>query len=186
MSALGAPSASRTTPRSRRPRAAGADQRAQPLPRGRRRDTADADEAVALSTCNRTELYLVGPDAAGWPGSAPRSGAPSPVSTTAGRGRALHHRGEQAALHLYRVAAGLDSLVPGEAEVLGQVREALALARSERTVGPMLSRLFETRDRDRPEGPHRDGIGRSEASVGSVAAGLAGQTLGGSTARPCC
>ena len=49
----------------------------------------------------------------------------------------------RAALHLNRVASGLDSLVPGEAQVLGQVRTALALAQSEGTAGPVISRVFQ-------------------------------------------
>ena len=105
---------------------------------------AGAAESLVLSTCNRTELYLAGADAA--------------VLTTL----AIHELSElvgvearelepvlyrlsdaTAALHLNRVAAGLDSLVPGEAQVLGQVRSALALASSEGTVGLVLSRAFQ-------------------------------------------
>ena len=87
---------------------------------------AGAREAVVLSTCNRTELYLAGPDAAELTtlgvrelselvGVDPRELEPVLYRLT----------DATAALHLNRVAAGLDSLVPGEAQVLGQVRAAL-------------------------------------------------------------
>ena len=80
-------------------------------------------EAVVLSTCNRTELYLVREDHV-------EELAVGTLAELAGdRGddlsAALYRlRDEAAALHLFRVAAGLDSLVPGEGEILGQVRTA--------------------------------------------------------------
>ena len=141
--------------------------------------TGDADEAIAVSTCNRTELYLVGGDA----GRLAELGVaelraiagehePVPDSTF------FIHRGEQAAQHVYRVAAGLDAVVKGEAEVLGQVREALALARVERTAGPILSRLFESAIETARRVRTETAVGRTAVSVGSIAAGLADQTLG--------
>ena len=141
--------------------------------------TGDADEAIAVSTCNRTELYLVGDDA----GRLAELGVaelraiagehePVPDSTF------FIHRGEQAAQHIYRVAAGLDAVVKGEAEVLGQVREALALARVERTAGPILSRLFESAIETARRVRTETAVGRTAVSVGSIAAGLADQTLG--------
>ena len=86
---------------------------------------AEDGEAVCLSTCNRTELYLGAEDAA-----AAESTGVATLADLAGLDRASVLPGlyrlydEAAALHLFRVAAGLDSLVPGEAEILGQVREA--------------------------------------------------------------
>ena len=89
-------------------------------------------EAIAVSTCNRTELYLVGHDAArlaevGIAELRAIAGEHDLVADEA----FFVYRGERAAQHVYRVAAGLDAVVKGEAEVLGQVREALALARVE-------------------------------------------------------
>jgi len=140
----------------------------------------DAAEAVAVSTCNRTELYLVQPDAPDL-----HEVAIAELLAIAGEHDPLPqdafyvYRGERALLHLYRVAAGLDSLVPGEAEILGQVRESLALSRAENAVGPVLSRLFdsaiETGRRVRTE----TAIGESPASVGSVAAVVAREALDG-------
>jgi len=142
-------------------------------------DAGDADEAIAVSTCNRTELYLVG-------GDADRLArlAAAELRAIAGEHDPLPdevlftRRGEHAAQHLYRVAAGLDAVVKGEAEVLGQVREALALARHEHTAGPVLSRLFETAIETARKVRNETAIGQNAASVGSVTAGLAEQTLG--------
>ena len=138
-----------------------------------------ADEAIAVSTCNRTELYLVGHDAArlaevGIAELRAIAGEHDLVADDA----FFVYRGERAAQHVYRVAAGLDAVVKGEAEVLGQVREALALARVERTAGPILSRLFESAIETARRVRNETAVGRTAVSVGSIAAGLADQTLG--------
>lgn len=138
----------------------------------------DAAEAVAVSTCNRTELYLAGDDpallaASGIAELRAVAGEHDPVPDEA----FLVHRGERAAQHLYRVAAGLDAVVKGEAEVLGQVREALALARVERTAGPVLSRLFESAIETARRVRNETEIGQRSVSVGSIAAGLAERDL---------
>jgi glutamyl-tRNA reductase len=130
-------------------------------------------EAVVLSTCNRTEVYLAREEDA-------EEEAVAAVTALAGdRGAdlaaALYRlRDEAAALHLFRVAAGLDSLVPGEGEILGQVRSAFEAG----APGPMLDRLFRqalhTGRRVRVE----TAIGESPASVPSAAAALAQQVFG--------
>ena len=140
----------------------------------------DAAEAVAISTCNRTELYLVQPDAPDL-----HEVAIAELLAIAGEHDPLPHdafyvhRGERALLHLYRVAGGMDSLVPGEAEVLGQVRESLALSRAENAVGPVLSRLFESAIETGRRIRTETAIGTSPASVGSVAAVVAREALDG-------
>ena len=130
-------------------------------------------EAVVLSTCNRTELYLAREEDG-------EAQAVAAVMELAGDGAvelasALYRlRDEAAALHLFRVAAGLDSLVPGEGEILGQVRSAFEAG----TPGPLLDRLFRqalhTGRRVRIE----TAIGESPASVPSAAAALAQQVFG--------
>ena len=92
---------------------------------------------VVLSTCNRTEVYL----AAGDPARAReelerRSGLDL-------AGVLAVWEGGEAVEHLFRVAAGLDSLVPGEAQILGQVRLAYEAALGAGATGPVLNRLFE-------------------------------------------
>ncbi|HSS80465.1 MAG TPA: glutamyl-tRNA reductase, partial [Gaiellaceae bacterium] len=94
-------------------------------------------EAVVLSTCNRTEIYLVGAD----PERArvqleQRSGLEL-------EGMLARWDDGEAVSHLFRVAAGLDSLVPGESQILGQVRDAYESARTRGATGALLNRLFE-------------------------------------------
>jgi len=82
-------------------------------------------DAICLSTCNRTELYFEGVDER-QAVSALQQLAGEPLDGVLYR---LHE--DAAALHLFRVAAGLDSLVPGEGEILGQVRDAYEAADKE-------------------------------------------------------
>jgi glutamyl-tRNA reductase len=98
---------------------------------------AELDDAVVLSTCNRTEVYLAGGD-------------PERVRDELERRSGLRLEGllarwdeGEAVTHLFRVAAGLDSLVPGESQILGQVREAYESARTRGATGTLLNRLFE-------------------------------------------
>ncbi len=107
-------------------RAAGSASRwTSPAPAGWRQSLATGAEAVVLSTCNRTELYLAA-DAE----TELESRADEALRRLAGDGAdalgpvVYRLADESAALHLFRVAAGLDSLVPGEGEILGQVRDA--------------------------------------------------------------
>ena len=132
-------------------------------------------EAVCLSTCNRTELYLAAPD-----GAAAVRRATAALAELAGVPAEaldpylyrLEH--EAAAVHLFRVAAGLDSLVPGEGEILGQVRTAYERG----AVGPLLDRLFRdalhTGKRVRTE----TAIAQSPGTTSSAAAALAAQVFG--------
>ena len=122
-------------------------------------------EVALLSTCNRTELYAIADDVralADWLATHP-GGAPD-----------LHaylyrHVDGDAARHLFRVATGLDSLVLGEPQILGQVKQAWAAARAAGTLGSRLDRLFQhaftTAKRARTE----TRIGASPVSVASTA-----------------
>jgi glutamyl-tRNA reductase len=125
-------------------------------------------EAVCLSTCNRTELYVAGADA---------SAAAAALEQRAGRsldGVAYRLQDEAAALHLFRVAAGLDSLVPGEGEILGQVRAAYEAAEP----GPVLDHVFRQALAVGKRVRSETAIGESPASVSSAAAALAAQVFG--------
>jgi glutamyl-tRNA reductase len=135
----------------------------------------EGGEAVCLSTCNRTELYLAASDT-----DAVGERATGELAELGGVPRSelepYLYRLEQdaAAAHLFRVAAGLDSLVPGEGEIQGQVRSAYGRG----AVGPLLDRLFRqalhTGKRVRTE----TAISESPASVASAAAALAAQVFG--------
>jgi glutamyl-tRNA reductase len=141
-------------------------------------------EAVALSTCNRTELYLLVTD----PVEA-ESAVLSLLARRAGiRPTELLDgiyalRNCDAARHLYRVASGLESMIVGEAEVQGQVKRAYEAALAARTTGPMTNKLFQaalvTGKRVRTE----TAISAGRASVASVAVDAAQEALGDLTAR---
>ena len=128
-------------------------------------------EAICLSTCNRTELYVAADDAeAGERDAVAALAALEPeVEPVLYR---LHDRA--AVLHLFRVAAGLDSLVPGEGEILGQVRVAHELG----TTGVFLDRVFRQALHAGRKVRAQTAIGESPASVSSAAAALAEQVFG--------
>jgi glutamyl-tRNA reductase len=88
------------------------------------------------------------------------------------------HAGEDVARHLSRVAAGLDSLVLGEAEILGQVRAAFASATADRTVGPGLTLLFRTAITAARRARSETAIGGNPATASSMALALAEGVLG--------
>jgi len=123
--------------------------------------------AVCLSTCNRTELYVETEDA----DAAERSAAEILAELEPALYRLRDHA---AALHLFRVAAGLDSLVPGEGEILGQVRTAHEAG----TPGPLLDRVFRHALHAGRKVRAQTAIGESPASVSSAAAALAEQVFG--------
>lgn len=138
----------------------------------------DVTEAYLLSTCNRTEVYLVGrprPDAA----AAAAVLSQLRATPTAVFGPYLQTlEGDAAARHLLRVAAGLESLVVGEAQVLGQVRRAFAAARSAGTTGPVLNRLLQVAIACGRRVRTETGLGRRAVSVPHAAAAMAGRTIG--------
>ncbi|HVM57394.1 MAG TPA: glutamyl-tRNA reductase [Gaiellaceae bacterium] len=128
-------------------------------------------EAVCLSTCNRTELYVACTD----PEAAERAAVAALAELEPEVEKALYRLRDQAAgLHLFRVAAGLDSLVPGEGEILGQVRGAYEVG----TTGPLLDRLFRQALHAGRKVRAQTAIAESPASVSSAAAALAEQVFG--------
>jgi glutamyl-tRNA reductase len=141
--------------------------------------TPEVHEAVAISTCNRTELYLVAAD----PVDA-ESLALSALARQAGirptelLGNLYSLRGTDAVRHLFNVAAGLDSMIIGENEIQGQVRRAYELALVEATTGPVTNRLFRDALGAGKRARTETGIGRTRVSVSSMAVELAQQVLG--------
>ena len=137
----------------------------------------DGGEAVVLSTCNRTEVYLAG-------GDAERVREALERRSGLELGDVLATWEEAGAVeHLFRVSSGLDSLVPGEAQILGQVRQAYDAALTAGATGPLLNRLFE-------EALHTGKRVRTEArlaelpeSVAASAVELARKTLDGLEGR---
>jgi glutamyl-tRNA reductase len=134
-------------------------------------------EAVALSTCNRTEIYVSAV------GSVEQTVLGSLCSTT----EACHsdvveslyfHEGAAAVRHLFSVASSLDSMVLGEAQILAQLKNAYGLAEEAGTTGTMLNKLlrrsFEVGKRVRTE----TRIGESSLSIASVSVDLARNVFG--------
>jgi glutamyl-tRNA reductase len=139
----------------------------------------DAQETVVISTCNRTELYVVASDpvqaeAAVLTALARRAGIrPTELAEVM-----YFPRNCDAARQLYRVASGLESMIVGEAEVQGQVRRAYEAALASDTTGPLTNRLFtaalQTGRRVRSE----TSIGAGRTSVSTVAVELAKDVVG--------
>jgi glutamyl-tRNA reductase len=125
-------------------------------------------DAVCLSTCNRTELYVAGDD------ERPALASLEQLAGSTLRSVAYRMHDEAAAVHLFRVSAGLDSLVPGESEILGQVRAAYDAARP----GPFLDRVFRQALALGKRVRSETAIGESPASVPAAAAALAQQVFG--------
>jgi len=121
-------------------------------------------EAVVVSTCNRVEVYTAISRFHGAAGDVRRFLADLHGLALGEFADHLYDYYEQRTVqHLFAVAAGIDSMVVGEAQILGQVREAFAAAQAERTVGPVLSALF----------PHAIKVGRRARSETGIGAGLA-------------
>jgi glutamyl-tRNA reductase len=143
------------------------------------RGTGEVHEAVAISTCNRTELYVV----VGSPVEAESRALAMLASQSGIRLSELAPsiyslRNCDAARHLYRVTAGLDSMIVGEAEIQGQVKRSYDAAIAGETVGPLTNHLFKaalaTGKRVRTE----TAIGERQLSLPSVAVALAHEQLG--------
>ena len=141
-------------------------------------------EAVVLSTCNRTELYVVVSDPVEAEttvlGMFARQAGLRPTELIEG---ITTHTNCDAARHLYRVTSGLESMIVGEAEVQGQVKRAYEAALAARSTGPLTNKLFRaalaTGKRVRTE----TAIGAGGASVASVAVEAARAALGDLAAR---
>lgn len=143
-----------------------------------------ASETLILSTCNRTEIYLwtdPSVDGAAWVRRfyIDHKGVPEAVFDGATR----LTRGEPAVHHLFRVASGLESLVLGEPQILGQLRAALDQAHTVGTAGPHLSRLATDALCVGKRARSETGIARNRTSVAHAGVDLASRHLGGLAGR---
>jgi glutamyl-tRNA reductase len=144
----------------------------------RLKDEGVVSEAVLLSTCNRTEVYSV----------VEEEGARARVLDLLAEDRGVERASleqdtywltdAEAVRHLYRVASSLDSMVVGEGQILGQVREAYRAATEEHCAGQILNRLFHTSLRVGKKIRSETGIGDSPLSVPRVAVKLAEEVFG--------
>jgi glutamyl-tRNA reductase len=131
-------------------------------------------EAVLLSTCNRTELYAVADDDGraldAWLATHPGADAAANADL---RPYLYRHEGSEAVRHLFRVATGLDSLVLGEPQILGQVKQAWATARTAGALGGQLDRLFQQAFVAAKRARTDTRIGANPVSIASTAVRLA-------------
>ena len=134
----------------------------------------DSREAAILSTCNRSELYI----------EQDHLSADSVLKWLADyhhlsleelRACAYVHEDDAAVRHMMRVASGLDSLVLGEPQILGQMKSAYAVAREAGTVGPLLGRLFQATFNSAKQVRTDTAIGENPVSVAFAAVSLAKQ-----------
>lgn len=142
-------------------------------------DAAGIHEAAAISTCNRTELYLIVSD----PVEAESTALgvltrQADIRPTELLGHLYSLRSAEAARHLLRVTAGLDSMILGEAEIQGQVKRAYELALVEGGTGPILNRLFRGALTAGGRARQETGISEKGVSIPSVAVELARRALG--------
>lgn len=144
----------------------------------RLRETNSIDEVAVISTCNRTEIYALGAaqelveTLEGF--LADRSGMP--LSEL--RKSLYTSTGHDAANHLFRVASGLDSMILGEPQVIGQTRRAYAVAKQEGAIGRAMSALFDTTLHAARRARTETGIARGAVSISFAAVELARQIFG--------
>jgi len=161
----------RTVPLALRERLAfSAEQAAEAL--GRFRERFPGREAVLLSTCNRVEFYAAGGQADGPPPPdqllsflAECRGIDAELLTPVLAG----DRDEAVVRHLFSVAAGLDSMVLGEPQIVAQVKQAWSLAQESRTSGPLTGEMFQAALRTAKRVATETAIGRERLSIPSVA-----------------
>jgi glutamyl-tRNA reductase len=142
-----------------------------------RRLPSDIGGGVILSTCNRTELYLAADS------SVSRDQAVAALVQARGEpppeGVAFYHYdGPKAVRHLYRVAAGIESLVIGESEILGQVREAFSASTVAESSNAVLARLFHTALRVGRRARSETEIGAHGLSISALAVSLSRRLVG--------
>ncbi|MFM9194305.1 MAG: glutamyl-tRNA reductase, partial [Planctomycetia bacterium] len=160
----------RTVPLALRERlAVSAEQAADALRRFR--DRFPGREGVLLSTCNRVEFYAAGAEA----GAPPPDELLSFLAECRGIEESLlapvlaGDRDEAVVRHLFGVAAGLDSMVLGEPQIVAQVKQAWALAQESRTSGPLTGEMFQAALRTAKRVATETALGRERLSIPSVA-----------------
>lgn len=147
-------------------------------PLGRLKKLPGCRESYLLSTCNRVEIVVVGEQSSAMEETLMRFLFGEEMDISECRKYVYIYTGQEAAQHLFSVAASLDSLVVGEAQILGQLKEAYRYANEGGCTGPLLNRMlhksFSVAKRIRTE----TGIGSSAVSISSAAVELARKIFG--------
>ncbi|HET7276332.1 MAG TPA: glutamyl-tRNA reductase [Longimicrobiaceae bacterium] len=155
-----------------------------PAALGRLVESGVADEAVLLSTCNRTEIYVSASDVVSGSAAALSILAEHAGETAEASARYLYqHRDRSAVEHLFRVVAGLESMAVGEPQIQGQVKDAYNLARETTSaagavVGATANRLFQTALAVGGRVRSETGLGVGAASIPSAAVELSRKIFG--------
>ncbi len=140
-------------------------------------------EAVVLSTCNRVEVYAAAPGRGATDADLAETarGVTAVLTSMGGDAVSAHllrSHGNEAVLHLFRVAASLDSLVIGEPQILGQLKDAIEVARETKSLGSTLGRAMHRAVRVGKRVRSETAIGEGQVSVSSVAIDLAREIFG--------
>jgi len=143
------------------------------------RGAADVQEVVAISTCNRTELYLVVGDPVEAEGRVlSMLASQAGIRPTELTSSIYALRNCDAARHLYRVTAGLESMIVGEAEIQGQVKRAYEAALARDSAGPLTNHLFKGALQAGKRVRHETAIGERALSLPAAAVALARELVG--------
>jgi len=137
-----------------------------------------AREIVVLSTCNRAEIYGVADTDTAADAFGRFISEYHQVAHETLQPHLFVHRGAEAATHLFRVAAGLDSLVVGEPQILGQVKDAFATASTLKHTGALTNRLFNSAFTVGKRVRSETGLGEGAVSVSYAAISLAKKIFG--------
>lgn len=135
------------------------------------------EEVLLISTCNRVELYATSAN----PLEAARDAKQTltkRLGDAAGEGVLYQERGIDAVRHVFRVASSLDSLVVGEPQILGQVKDAFDAAKEAGTIGTLLGRCFTQAFATAKRVRNETGIAEGTVSVSSIACELAKKIFG--------
>lgn len=144
----------------------------------RLREEVGCSEALLLTTCNRVEVYAASEQQIPT-GRIAQCLLATGMTPLENEFEVFYrHEAQQCVQHLFRVTSGLDSMVIGETEILGQAKKAYAAARESGAAGPFLHRLFQRAFRVAKQVRSRTEITRGAVSVGSVAVDLAEQIFG--------
>ena len=142
------------------------------------RADAGLSEFCILGTCNRVEIYAVATDLAAAGHLAAAFCRVQGIELDVLEAHAVERRGASAIAHLFAVAAGLDSQMVGETEILGQVKDAYAAARTAGHVGPVLNRVFQKAFQSAKLVRTETSIGEGQVNVATVAVALAERIFG--------
>jgi len=144
----------------------------------RLRQTPGVREVALLNTCNRVELYSVAADAAAVETALRTLSEVTGCAPADLEGVVVRRDNHEAIEHLFSVAAGLDSQIVGEAEILGQVKEAYQLALDRKWTGPVLNRVFQKTFQAAKHVRTNTALGEGHVNIATVAVDLAGKIYG--------